>query len=268
MSDEIIEPTQASDSEIMDSDIVEEQASSDTVWDMDDDTFNDALESTGNVDEPVVEEEVVELSLNDRYTAQRDVGDAKLDQPILLKHKGEIVEIKSIFHLKNLAERGFDPTKKLEQLADTKARLEAQYAEQGIDKSVSDVDVVADSILNSDYAGSFTDVVGVMPESVKSMVSGDANLLKNLAIDVESGLVDAATMSAIDRTMSMRDMDFKQAYMTVIRERDAVATEQDERVESSRKTLQSQPKNTQVSTSSKGAWDMSDAEFEKQLANL
>ncbi len=268
MENDVIEPTQASDSEIMGDDVVEEQASPDTVWDMDDDTFNDALESTGNVDEPVVEEEVVELSLGDRYDAQRDVVDGKLDQPILLKHNGEVIEIDNILELKNLAERGFNPTKKLEQLADTKARLEAQYAEQGIDKSVSDVDVVADSILNSGYAGDFTDVVGVMPESVKSMVSGDANMLKSLAIDVESGLVDAATMSAIDRTMSMRNMDFKQAYMTVINERDAKPTEQDERVESSRKTLQSQPKNTQVSTSSKSAWDMSDAEFEKQLANL
>ena len=257
----MIEPTPASDSEIVDN-VVED------VNDMSDAAFEEALESNGNLDEPVVEEEVVELSLSDRYVAQRDTVDGKLDTPILLKHNGEVIEIDNILELKNLAERGFNPTKKLEQLADTKAKLEAQYAEQGIDKDVSDVDVVADSILNSGYANAFTDVVGVMPESVKKLVSGDANMLKSLAMDVESGLVDAKTMGAVDRAMSMRNMDFMQAYVAVISEREEVSSKQSKRVEDSRKTLQSQPKNTQVSTGITNVDDMSDAQFEKELANL
>ncbi len=259
-----------------------------SVWDMSDEEFDETNDDNPNLDSDKPtddtpddnDEDVKEVSLSDRYNTQKDNVDAKLAEPIYLKHNGEVIEVSSILELKNVAERGFNVTKKLQQISEAKERLEKQIMDAGMDPDVtSDVDALSDNNANevndianrimSEYAEDFKGVAVYLPKNVQQEMRTNPQLLEALSIDVQSGKATVDIMKQVERQMMLGDISFQQAYVEVIGSAAKQKQSEQDGVENNRNRLQNQPTNTQVvKKAAKSPMDMTDEEFDAGFANL
>ena len=246
--------------------------------DMSEEEFSEHFENMGTdtADKKVDETSDEPVDLDARYSEQIGDKESKLDKPILLKHNGTVMEVANLDELRNLAERGFNATQKFQKLSEDRKALEAQLQELGqepnvepVDESADEIESVATEILNSDYADTFqTDMQGV-PQEVRDLLSGDAQLLRELSIDYKNGL-GAQIMPKISRTMAVGDLSFRDAYIKIGNE---ILANQNRQTQAKPKAemLKAQPKtNGRVSTElGKAAIDsMSDAEFNRYFADM
>jgi len=254
------------------------------VWDMTDDQFDEIndgpAEPKESKSEPVEKDETIEMSMTDRYDAQQSDDKAILDKPILLKHKGEIIEVNNIHELKNVAERGFSVTKKLQQISEIKDRLEKQLTEAGLQPDVDSSDVetndnenevndIANRIMNSDYVEDFKSVAIHLPDEIQQEMHTNPRMLEALSVDVANGRVTADLMKQIDRAMLTQDINFQQAYVKVIGSAEESKQAKKDTVNSNRNRLQNQPTSTQVvKKATKSPMEMTDEEFDAEFAKM
>jgi hypothetical protein len=213
-----------------------------------------------------VDETADDTDLNSLYRKQLDDVDAKLDRPVLIKVDGEVIELNTVNELRDMAERGTAVTKRFQKLAADRKVLEAQLEALGEVPSVepaNEIDDIAQEILDSDYADTFRDDVSKLPADVKTMLSGDAQILRALSVDYASGFAQKI-MPQVRRSMTVNGMSFKEAYTAA----GAQYYNSKRKSEDSIKTLSSQPKQNTSQFSEPDVSSMSDDEFEKYFDNL
>ncbi len=222
----------------------------------------DTTEVDENSDEPE------EIDLDELYRVQIDAKDTELDKPVLLKHDGNVMEVSNLDELRNLAERGFNATKKFQRLAEDRKALEAQLEELGqvpnVEESndvVNEVEDVADEILSSSYAETFIADMQSMPDEVRDQLSNDPQLLRELSIDYKSGL-GSKIMPKVSRAMAVGNLSFRDAYVKVGRE---ILQTQDKQEQDKPKVamLKAQPKKANSRVSNELGRDAIDAMSEK-----
>jgi len=169
------------------------------------------------------------------YAKQLDSEtDRQLDNPILLKHKGKVIDISSAKELRDLAERGLGSTAKYQEMAEQRKMLDGITPEdidmlrqfKAGDQSVlnelstpresnndNDIDTVARTILDSSYADDFKGLVGNLSATDKTMLSTDSRVLRGLQIDFESGTAQKL-MPLVERQMTVNGLPFLEAYTT------------------------------------------------------
>ncbi len=212
-------------------------------------------------------------------TQLADEADKTLDNPILLKHKGKVIDITSAKELRDLAERGLGATAKYQEMSEQRKMLDGITPEdidmlrryKDGDETVlnelstpresnetNDIDTVAQTILDSSYADDFKGLVGKLPASDKTLISTDSRVLKGLQIDFESGTAQKL-MPLVERYMAVKGIPFLEAYTTAGKEMFSGSRQ------SAAEKLTAQPSaNSSVKTTpEQDAWAMDTASFNK-----
>jgi len=209
-----------------------------------------------------------DVDLNTLYSEQLGDADAKLDKPILIKVDGEVIKLDTINDLRDMAERGTSVTKKFQKLADDRRVLEAQLQALGetpdvVDESGSEIDSIANGILQSSYADDFKSSVSQLPSEVRETLSTNPQVLKGLSLDFESGLAQQI-MPQVKREMTVKGLDFIQAYVSVGQKLESSKAS----VQKQRQVLKSEPKQTSHTTSVVDVDGMSQSDFDKYFESL
>ncbi len=231
----------------------ESQVNTNDAWSEDFDMDSEPTMDTVEAVEPKVE-------ASPEYITE-GLGD--LDKPIVVKVNGKIYDIKDKDQIRNLMEKGFNATQKLQEVAELRRELE-QY--KNPEATVEQLDAIGDnaeiesisqSILNSSYADSFKDSVGELPEGTLNELRTSPRMLKGLSVDFESGLAQKI-MPMVGKLMDIESMSFQEAYTTAGRQ---VMSKQD-KVSNSVNKLVAEPRTSNnVEVKQDGIWDMSDSDF-------
>ena len=255
--------------------IVEVEETVTSVDDLSDEQFEEHFDKIGNEDvksetdesEP---SEKVELTDEDLYKTQITDTDAKLDKTVILKHDGEIYKIDNLNELRNLAEKGFNATKKFTKLAEDRKALEAQLQALGqepnieaVDESSDAVNDVAEQILESNYADTFKSDISTLPSEAREFIAGDAKVLQGLAMVYESGLAQKI-VPRVKREMAIKNLSFIDAYMSVGK---TIQSRQED-VQQKKQILSAEPKQTSYASSAVDVDKMSDKDFDAYFENL
>ena len=240
--------------------------------DMSDDEFEKEFDGIGS-EEPVEGDpkEPKEPTDDDLYSKQISDPDATLEKAVVLKHDGQVYKIDKINELRDLAEKGFNATKKFQKLAADRKALEQQLQDLGQvpdvepaeNEDVTAVNDVAQRILDADYATTFQSDVSKLPQSVRTELGSNAELLRGLSVDYESGIAQKI-MPHVSKLMNVNGMDFVDAYMKAGNE--IMATQQ--QTDDKRKTLTSQPKASMAPEAVADIDNMDDAAFERYFSSL
>jgi len=214
------------------------------------------------------------------YAKQLDgETDKQLDNPILLKHKGKVIDITSAKELRDLAERGLGSTAKYQEMAEQRKMLDGITSEdidmlrkfKAGDQTVlnelatpresnqeNEIDTVAQTILDSSYADDFKGLVGNLSAPDKTLISTDPRVLRGLQIDFESGTAQKL-MPLVERYMTVKGLPFIEAYTTAGKEMFSGSREK------AGEQLVSQPSATSsvTTTPEQDAWAMDTASFNK-----
>ena len=173
------------------------------------------------------------------YAKQLDgETDKQLDNPILLKYKGKVIDVSSAKELRDLAERGLGATSKYQEMAEQRKMLDGITPDdiamlrrfKAGDETVlnelstpresnaeSEIDTVAQTILDSNYASEFKGLVGNLSAADKTIVSTDPKVLRGLQIDFENGTAQKL-IPLVERYMAVKGLPFIEAYVTAGRE--------------------------------------------------
>jgi len=250
-----------------------EEVVTNSINDMSDEEFTkefDGDSTAGDAIDDSTDKPDSNVTLNDMYSKQLSNIDAKLDSPVLIKIDGEVMELNSINELRDMAERGTKVTQKFQKLAEDRKALEAQLQALGetpdvSDDSSSEIDTIANGILQSSYVDSFKTDVSNLPSEVRETLSTDPQILKGLSMDYESGLAQQI-MPKVKREMTVKGLDFIQAYVSVGRS----IQSQKENVQSKKQMLTTEPKQNKYTTESKAIDidSMSDTEFDTYFSNI
>ncbi len=211
-------------------------------------------------------------------TYRENLGtEAKLDKPIVVKVNGEIYEIDSLDEIRNMIERGTSVTSKFQKLSEDRKALEAQLEELGqipnVEESndvADEIDDIANGILASEYADTFTAQVSTLSNEVKQMLSEDPQLLRELSIDYKSGL-GSKIMPQVSRLMVVGNLSFRDAYVKAGK---SILDSEGRQEQAKPKTemLKAQPKKTNSRVSNelgaKAIDAMSKSEFDKYFAEM
>ncbi len=237
--------------------------------------FDEVGEEDGTVDNDTSDDTSTEpdtnVTLDDRYSTQLGDADGKLDKPVLIKVDGEVMEITTINELRDMAERGTSVTKKFQKLAEDRRQLEAQLAELGQEPKIaesveSEIDIVANEILESNYADDFKSDVSRLPKEAAEVLSTNPQMLKGLSVDYGSGLAQQI-MPEVKREMIVKSVDFITAYINV-----GKRIQQQPQDTHKTKMLKSEPTtNTEKPDNGKSASEidgMDSASFEKYFNSL
>ena len=201
--------------------------------------------------------------------------DAKLDNPLVIKVDGTVYELDSLDEIRNLVERGTAVTSKFQKLSEDRKALEEQLAELGQtprvaedNTSVDDVEAVANNILASSYAETFTADMQGLDDQTKQTLAGNAQMLEGLSIDYQNGIGEKI-MKQVPKLMRVNGLSFEEAYYTAGKSYQNTTQKQTQdkpKVE----MLKAQPKkNSEVSSNELGRKaidDMSDTEFDAYFA--
>jgi len=222
-------------------------------------------------DAPVEEVETTEPSEEpaDERPEYITKGLGSLDRPVVLKRKGKLYDISDLDQLRDLAERGLDATSKLQEVAELKKELlKAQnpdVSEQELQNInvETEVETIAQSIVNSPIAEDFKSVITELPEEVVNTLRSDPQMLKGLKLDVESGLAQKV-MPSVRRYMDIEGLDFRSAYLKAGSE----VVESAKRRDTAVTQLTSAPTKTgNVEVKEKDIWDIDDNEFRALMAS-
>ncbi len=227
------------------------------------------------------------IDYNDLYDKQLKGETGKqLDTPILLNHKGKIIDISDSKELRSLAELGLSATAKFQDMAEQRKMLDgispeditmlrqlksgdqsviAELSTQRESNEVTDnaaaIETTAQTVLDSNYATEFKSMLGSMNSTDSKMVSTDPRIFKGLQMDFEKGIAQKV-MPLVERNMAVKGMSFMEAYTTAGKEmfsgdRQKVADD-----------LSSQPSaNSSVTTTPKqDAWGMDTDSFNRLMA--
>ena len=249
----------------------------DTQVDSTEDVWSEDFDIDGNT-QPEVEDtpdEPVELSMDDLYSQSLD--DDKEMEPVLVKYKGKVHEVKSKQEMRDLMERGIGSTAKFQEMAEDrkflqylednnvdKDKIDAFIASQGeqpveSDNAESQVEEVAQQIVASPYADDFREVATSLPENIRAQMQSDPRLMQDFAGDVESGLAQKI-MPKVSRLMDIQGLDFFTAYATAGQSLEQTTQRQTQ----SRDTLSSQPsQNIRSKSDNTSVWDMPLKDFNR-----
>lgn len=180
------------------------------------------------------------LDLESLYAAQMSNKDASLENPILIKMNGKVVEVDNINDLKDMAERSLGATKKYQEMAEDRKVIEfmksnnismealnqlivsrGEVPVETVSHTEKDIQVqqVVDKISSSAYADDFRNGVSFLPDNVKSELANSPELLDGLYGDFESGLAQKV-MPLVEKSMSIRNMNFVDAYVEAVQSLD------------------------------------------------
>ncbi|RLA62049.1 MAG: hypothetical protein DRQ78_08305 [Epsilonproteobacteria bacterium] len=217
------------------------------------------------------------------YAKQLDgETDKQLDNPILLKHKGKVIDISSAKELRDLAERGLGATSKYQEMAEQRKMLDGITSEdidmlrkfKAGDQTVlnelatpresnqeNEIDTVAQTILDSNYANEFKGLVGNLSATDKTLISTDPRVLRGLQIDFESGTAQKL-LPLVERYMAVKGLPFLEAYTTAGKEMFSGDREK------AGAKLVSQPSATSsvTTTPEQDPWAMDESSFKKIMS--
>ncbi len=266
--------------ELVDTGIIESEITENEIDDLSEEEFAKHYEEMGT--EPSEETQDEEVKPEDdepidlAVTYKNNLGtEAKLDNPVLIKVDGELMEIDSLDEIRNMMERGVGVTKRFQKLSEDRKALEEQIKELGQvpnvpedDPKADEIESISNDILQSEYAKVFTTQIRTLPDDVKQSLATNPEMLKGLAIDYASGLGENI-MPQVHRFMSLNGMSFEDAYMKAGKAYQSNTQTQDKpKVE----MLKAEPKKTNSRVSnelgSKGIDNMSTAEFDKYFAEM
>jgi len=261
----------------VESEVVEPQTDVQEMSDQEFDEYMDkdtAESSEGTLEEPE------SVDLDGLYKAQMDNSDSVLDKPMLIKINGKVTEINNVNDMKDLMERGLGATKSFQQIAEHKKTI--QFLEDNNlsmedlnqlvtangnepitqDETAVQVETVAQTILDSDYASDFKSTADMLPDDIREQMGKNPGLLKDFYGDVQSGLAQQI-MPKVEQLMAIKGMDFFQAYGVAGQALNNNNTD----MEQKKQTLRSQPKPNSQSLDSNNTdiWSMSDSEFDKYM---
>jgi hypothetical protein len=229
------------------------------------------------------QEQPTDESLDNLYRQQLEKTDMKLDNPILVKYKGKVIDISDANELRDLAERGIGATVKLQEAAELRKQFEGITPDdlellrkyKGGDESVlnelatpretvneteAEIDAIATDILNSNYSTQFKGLVGTLAPKDRQLLQSDPRILGGLKIDFESGLAQKI-MPMVERKMSVNGLDFLTAYTQAGKE---VMDKGDTRKKSVEQLTAAPNSTTSVKTQPKeDIWSMDSATFQK-----
>jgi len=215
------------------------------------------------------------------YKTQMSDDTTLLDKPILIKINGKVTKIDNINDLKNLSERGLSATQKMQGIAEERKRLQflddngiteddlnSLLAGKGIsepitqDETAVQVEEVAQTILDSDYASDFKSTADMLPEDIRAEMGKNPKLLNDFYGDIQSGLAQQI-LPTLAEVMNIKNVSFFEAYGMV---GDRLAKD-DSGIELKKQTLRSQPKPNSQSLDSNNVdiWSMDDAAFNKYM---
>ncbi len=253
---------------------------SEDVWAEDYNTDQDApVDETTEETSEKPSTDPVELSMDDLYSQSLD--DDKEMEPVLVKYKGKVHEVKSQKEMRDLMERGIGSTAKFQEMAEDrkflqyledngvdKTKIDAFIASQGqvpveSDNTVSQVEEVAQGIVASSYADDFRETAKELPDDIRTRMQQDPGLMQGFAGDVESGLAQKI-MPKVKRLMDINGLDFFQAYATAGQD----IQERTKQSEASRETLASQPSPNVRSQESTSVWDMPLKDFDRFMDRM
>jgi hypothetical protein len=221
--------------EVVSSPVVESEGSD--VWNDEEFNMNEPLVPT----EKPVEDTVVDADWDGMYKTQIDSESGlALDKPILLKHKGKVLEIKDAKDLRDLAERGLGATSKFQEMAEQRKMLDgitgedidllrrardgdAEAMNQLVSKQnvspeevqkqqyVEQSEQIATEIIGSDYADQFKEALGLFPESQRYEVATNPRFMGGLKQDFDKGIAQKL-MPSVQKYMAVDGMEFIEAY--------------------------------------------------------
>ncbi len=238
---------------------VNEDESTD-VWAED---FNTEDVPAETIDEPVVEPKETTDKLPDYIT--QGLGD--LDEPIVVKVNGKIYDIKDKDQIRDLMERGFNATQKLQELADLRRELEQTKNPDITEQELSNLDTsakveqIAEKIASSSYVEDFRSFIDILPGTVTDQLRGDPQMLEGLRQDVESGLANKI-LPTLQRYMDVDNLTFKEAYMKSGSE---VMKSQQSRSQAIDKLTAAPRTGSVPEVQSKSIWSMSDSEYKSLM---
>ncbi len=249
------------------------------VQEMSDQEFDDYMDKDTAEESEGTSPEPESIDLDGLYKAQMDNSDSVLDNPMLIKINGKVTEISNVNDMKDLMERGLGATKSFQQIAEHKKTL--QFLDENNltmedltqlvtangnepitqDENAVQVETVAQTILDSDYASDFKSTADMLPEDIREKMGTDPQLLNDFYGDVQSGLAQQI-MPKVEQLMAIKGLSFYQAYATA-----GQALQPNTDMEQKKQTLRSQPKpNSQsLNSSNTDIWGMSDSEFDKYM---
>ncbi len=241
-------------------------------WDEDFDTTEIPREETTEVVEP--NEETVTNEQPEYIT--KGLGD--LAEPIVVKVNGKIYDIKDKDQIRDLMERGFNATQKLQELAQSKRELLKEKNPDITEQELDSVDVnneveqISSEILNSPNVEEFKNVFAAMPEEALNQFRSNPGMLRGLKVDIDSGFV-GHIMPSIQRYMDIDGMGFQEAYMTAgqeYHEGKNQRQQKENKVNANRELLSNAPSNSSAvaSSESKDIWEISDSDYKSLMNNV
>ena len=236
----------------------------------------DDVADTDNIDEPEgeVDDIAEDISDDDLYKAQIADTESKLDKEVILKNGSEIYKIDNLNELRNLAERGFNATRKFQKLADDRRVLEEQIASLGAEPAVNsdddsdaEIEDISTQILNSDYADDFKASFQYFPPEIQQQISTDPEFLKAVRVDIESGLAQKI-LPSIKRDMAVNGIDFMTSYVNASNKISAQKQHKQEVVQNKKQVLKAEPKQNKYVSQAVDVDSMSDKDFDTYFNNL
>ena len=212
-------------------------------------------------DETVVEpkEDIVAIDQPEYIT--EGLGD--LAEPIVVKVNGKIYDIKDKDKIRDLMERGFNATQKLQELAELRRELELSKNPDITEQELSQLDTsaeveqIAEKIASSNYVEDFKMFIDVLPNATTDQLRGDPQMLEGLRQDVESGLA-GKILPGMQRYMDVDNMTFKEAYMKSGSE---VMKSKQSRSQAIDKLTAAPTRGSIPEVKSKDIWDLDDSEY-------
>jgi len=222
-------------------------------------------------DEPVTdtepEKEVTEEAADEKpdYITE---GLGKLDKPMVIKYKGKLYDIDDKDKVRDLMERGMAATSKLQEIAELKKELLKAQHPDASDKELQSIDVetevetIAQSIVNSPIAEDFKGVIAELPEEVATSLRSDPQMLRGLKADVEAGFTQKI-LPAVNKYMAIEGLDFRSAYVKAGNE---VMQSEQQRDTAVTQLTAAPTKTGSVQMKERDIWDISDDEFRSIMA--
>jgi len=195
-------------------------------------------------------------------------GLGELDNPLVVKVKGKVYDLKNLDQIRDLVERGFVSTQKMQELAELKRELlskeNPELTNDELDETVNSQEVnkeierISTEILNSNMADDFRGVLSSIPEADVDMFRNDPRMLDGLRHDVQSGLA-GKIMPKVERLMVVDGMSFQEAYV----EAGKAVNDSNNRAQTNMDRLSSGGSGSSavIEAKQKDIWSMSDSEF-------
>jgi len=222
-----------------------------------------------------------------KYKEQLEKG-FKLEEPILVKVDGKVLDIDDPNDVKSLIEKGLDYTKKTQELAQYRETLkfldengisnvetlqqvlsgqiqvDPAQIQQRVDPTEQQVNQVAEQILQSEYADDMRQIMHSLPTTTKEEFTNNPQMLQGLFVDVQSGFAQKVLPLA-QKYMTINGLPFVEAY---IKAGNAVSQKSD----TNKQKITSEPRSKGMtqkrSYTREDIYGMSEAEFDKYLSKL